>query len=187
MTIEPFDEWARYALIAQLAEELGRSQSFGKKAVQKIVYLLQELGSVPAGFRYTFYTYGVFSSELANTLGVVEGLEGIKIDYDASQNSYQIHAGEKVNSLKERGQQYLDKHKKTLEKVVNFAKKSKTALKLELISTIVFIKKNEGIDIETEEETLVQRVKDLKPRFNDQEIRQGINDLRSFFSELEAA
>lgn len=182
MSIEQFNEWARYALITHLAKEIGDSQTFGKKAAQKVVYLLQELGRVPVGFRYTFYTYGVFSSELANTLGVVEGLEGIKVDYDENQNTYQIKPGVKAGKLEKRGEDFLLRYKADIAKIVSFAK-PRTAKRLELISTIVFIEKNEDLDIDCDEKKLIQRVRELKPQFDDQEIIVGINALRDLLSQ----
>lgn len=179
MTNEQVNEWARYALIVHLAKQLGVSQSFGKKAAQKVVYLLQELGHVPAGFRYTFYTYGVFSSELADTLGVVEGLEGITIDYDEHQNTYRIEEGAKAEKLQKRGEDFLLQHMEAIAKIVSFAK-PRTAKRLELISTIVFVQKNEGLGIGVDEEKLIQRVRELKPQFDTQEIIQGIKALHDF-------
>jgi len=179
MIIEQFNEWARYALITHLAKEIGGSQQFGKKAVQKVVYLLQELGRVPVGFRFTFYTYGVFSSELANTLGVVEGLEGIKVDYDENQNTYRIAPGVKAGKLEKRGEDFLIRYKDAIAEIVSFAK-PRTAKRLELISTIVFVKKNEDLDNNFDDEKLIQRVRELKPQFDDQEIMAGISALRDF-------
>lgn len=177
MSIVQFNEWARYALITHLAKEIGGSQQFGKKAAQKVVYLLQELGRVPVGYRYTFYTYGVFSSELANTLGVVEGLEGIKVDYDENQNTYQIEPGVKADKLGKRGADFLIQHKDAIAKIVSFAK-HRTAKRLELISTIVFVKKNEYLGNDIDQKKLIQRVKELKPQFDDPEIMAGIDALR---------
>lgn len=179
MINEQFNEWARYALITHLAREFDGLQPFGKKAVQKVVYLLQELGRVPVGFRYTFYTYGVFSSELANTLGVVEGLEGIKVGYDEKQNTYQIGPGVKADKLEQRGENFLLQHKDAITKIVSFAK-LKNAKKLELISTIVFVKKNEYPDGCIDEKKLIQQVRELKPQFDDLEIKSGIDALREF-------
>lgn len=177
MTNEQINEWARYALITHLAKELGDTWQFGKKAAQKVVYLLQEIGRVPLGFRYTFYTYGVFSSELANTLGVVQGLEGINVDYDESQNTYHIKSGVKADGLEKRGEVFLHEHKDIIEKIISFSK-DRTAKRLELISTIVFVEKNEQLGKSGDENRLIQRVKELKPQFDAQEIKSGIIALR---------
>lgn len=168
-----FNEWARYALITRLAKELGGSGQFGKKAAQKVVYLLQQIGKVPTGFRYTFYTYGVFSSELANTLGVVEGLGGIVIDYDQDSNAYSIGPGDKADKIRQRGHSFLDSHEDAIDKIVTFAK-GKTARTLELVSTIIFVAMNEKLHTQNMEAELIERVRALKPQFSDTEIKSEI-------------
>jgi uncharacterized protein YwgA len=178
MTIEQPNEWARYALITHLAAKLGGNQKFGKKAAQKVVYLLQQLGGVPMGFRYTFYTYGVFSSDLANMLGTVEGLGGISVDYNPGLNAYYIGGGGKAYKLLNRGQDFLDQHQDAITKIVSLAK-DKTARTLELISTIVFVAKNEDLQNPYPEGELIERVKALKPQFTPEEIKSEIDGLRA--------
>lgn len=183
MTSEPSNEWVRYALISRLAKRLGDNRQFGKKAAQKVVYLLQELGRVPLGFRYTFYTYGVFSSELAYTLGVVQGLEGVNVDYDGTLNAYWIRPGEKAEMLERRSEDFLRTHENAIEEIVSFSM-SRNAKNLELISTIAFVEKNEKSEISGDANMLVQRVNELKPQFSCQEIISGIKDLHDLSDSL---
>jgi hypothetical protein len=65
------EDWDRYALIVDLAERLHGYGKLGKKALQKLVYLLQKLEDVPAGYRFRFFTYGLFADDLAFALDVV--------------------------------------------------------------------------------------------------------------------
>lgn len=58
--------WARYALIAELAERL-RERPFGRTALQKLTYLLQELHGVDTGYEFPLHTYGPYSSGLPRT------------------------------------------------------------------------------------------------------------------------
>ncbi|MGQ0663831.1 MAG: hypothetical protein ACT4P2_09630, partial [Pseudomonadota bacterium] len=58
--------------------------------MQKLVYLIQEIGGVPAGYRYAFYTYGPYSRDLEGDLGIVQSLKGIAIIYDEGSNSFNI-------------------------------------------------------------------------------------------------
>lgn len=177
MTIEQPNEWARYALITHLAKELGDTQDFGKKAAQKVVYLLQQIGGVPTGFRYTFYTYGVFSSDLANMLGIVDGLGGISVGYNPDLNAYYIKSGGKADKIQNKGQDFLDRHQDSIAKIIALAK-DKTARTLELISTIVFVAKNEELQNPDSESELIERVKALKPQFTPEGIKSEIDGLR---------
>ena len=50
----------QYALVAFLIDQAAQSQ-LGKKALQKKVHLIHEMGGVDTGYRFSFYTYGPFS------------------------------------------------------------------------------------------------------------------------------
>lgn len=56
MTSALSESWDRYALIVDLAARIRKKSNFGKKALQKLVYLLQELEDVPVGYRFRFFT-----------------------------------------------------------------------------------------------------------------------------------
>lgn len=59
----------RDALVLQLVDRLREEKSWcGETHIQKAVYLLQELFTVPLGFAFTLYKYGPFSFELRDAL-----------------------------------------------------------------------------------------------------------------------
>jgi uncharacterized protein YwgA len=65
---------------------------------------MQELGGVPLKYRFHFYHYGPYSSDLAGDLEFVNTLKGISIDYNLSLNN--------MVSRRERRQMHLFlKHK----------------------------------------------------------------------------
>jgi len=179
MNIKRANDWGRYALMTHLARRLGAGNNFGKKAAQKVVYLLQEVAGVPTGFRFTFYTYGVFSSELAGALDAVESMGGIDAEYDPAENAYRLRAGLKAATIEGRGMAFLSEYRDAIENIVSFAE-GKTARTLELISTIVFVEKTEGLGRDGEESRLVDRVVELKPRFDVSMVKQRIGELRAF-------
>jgi uncharacterized protein YwgA len=181
MNIDRANDWGRYALMTHLARRLGSSNKFGKKAAQKVIYLLQEMARVPTGFRYTFYTYGVFSSELAAVLDAVESMGGIRAEYDPAENAYRLSAGAKADTIEERGVNFLKEHRNAIDAVISLAE-GKTARTLELISTIVFVVKMEGLDSRDDEAHLVDRVMKLKPKFERSTIKQRISELRGLGS-----
>ena len=69
MRAQFMEKWDQYGLIAELALRLkGVSRQFGKTALQKLFYILQEVYRVPLGYDYTLYNYGPYSEELADDL-----------------------------------------------------------------------------------------------------------------------
>jgi uncharacterized protein YwgA len=172
-------DWARYALLVELARELGDQQAFGKKALQKVVYLLQEVAGIRLGMRFRFYTYGVFSDDLASTLDAVESLGGVVAQYDRAQNTYQLRSGETADQILKRGSNFLNAHRDQIEEIMGFAR-GKTAKTLELVSTIVHVARTEQLGAPEDEGTLVESVYELKPKFDPPTIRRQIVELRNF-------
>jgi uncharacterized protein YwgA len=174
---EVANEWARYAVVTYLASELGENYQFGKKALQKVVYLLQERKGVQLGFRYTFYTYGVFSAELASTVDVVQGLRGITAKFVPGENAYYLRKGEQSADVLAPAEEFLNEHKTKLEEIVEFAK-GKSGKTLELISTIVFVMQSAEFQDGKPDDQLIERVHELKPKFDKACILRELNELR---------
>ena len=75
MATETMEPQGRHALIVELSKRLeGVSPQFGKTALMKLLYLLQEAYGVSTGYRYSFYTYGPYSQEVARRPGYHETL-----------------------------------------------------------------------------------------------------------------
>src|SRR2546429_4005979 len=71
----------RYGLIADLAYRMSQKGfAFGKTALQKLVYFLQELYGIDVGYRFRPYNYGPFDSTLLAELDAVTGLDGVIIE-----------------------------------------------------------------------------------------------------------
>ena len=56
--------WNKYAIIVFLVKEYAKQGRIGRTALQKLIYLLQELFNINCGYDFKFYTYGPFSSEI---------------------------------------------------------------------------------------------------------------------------
>jgi uncharacterized protein len=171
-------DWDQYALLVHIVRRLGSGRPFGRKALQKVVYLLQEHGGIPSNFRYTFYTYGVYSFELANILAAVENMKGVDAVYDNTQNAYDLSKGERADTLELRGKDFLERYNAKIEEVISLAS-SKIAKELELITTAVYVAKNEALDDKDREAELCARVRELKPKFARDEIERQIDELRT--------
>jgi uncharacterized protein YwgA len=177
MSTKRATDWERYAVVGHIADTLKDSNDLGRKAIQKIVYLFQEVGGMPLGFGYMFYTYGVYSVELANTLSAVESMGGIEATYDRAQNSYHLQPGKNLFILNKHGSNFLSRHAQAMDRVFAIAR-GQTAKSLELVSTIIYVSKTENLSARKHEEELLSRVGELKPKFGAHEIKSKVDELR---------
>jgi uncharacterized protein len=173
MTAALSESWDRYALLVDLATRLHAKGYLGKKALQKLVYLLQELENVPAGYRFRFFTYGPFSDDLAFALDVVEGIGGLKITYDQNMNTYEIMPGRAASNVLEKGRGFLEKHRPAIDHLIDHFG-GRTAMELELIATIVYLLDAKG---EMNDDNLVTAVLELKPKYERGRVKRVIEDL----------
>ena len=173
--------WKRYGLIAELAKKMESQQSqFGKTALQKMLFLLQEVYGVDCGYDFSLYTYGPFSSQIVQDLDFVETSKGVKVQNVAPMaGGYIISPGEETDRLRKKAENFLNKTnvQNAFSKLINqFGYYS--ARDLELISTIVYVArdlKNDEGDLAREK--IVQRVKQLKPKFSEETIDSKIQKL----------
>ena len=173
--------WNRYALIAELADRLqDRSPQFGKTVLQKMVYLLQELYGVDCGYRFDLYMYGPFSAELLQDLDLVESVGGVSVvPVISGMGGYQIRPGARNQALREKAKDFLlsEKISDALNKLVEeFG--GYWAKDLELRSTILYVardlKRSSGAVSQAD---LARIVKEIKPKFQDAEVQQAINEM----------
>jgi len=171
--------WNKYALIVELADRLkDRCPQFGKTALQKMVYLLQEVYGIDCGYRFDLYTYGPFSSELLQDLDLVENLEGVNVvPVISGTGGYQILPGERGEALKNKAIDFLSDEKvaSSLDNLVeDFG--NYWAKDLELRSTVVYVAK-ELKRSNISQANLARTVKEIKPKFTDAEVQQAINEM----------
>ena len=172
----------QYAFVAFLIDQAAQSQKqLGKKALQKTVHLIQEMGGVDTGYRFSFYTYGPFSVNLAGDLDVIANSGGAKISYDAWDNHYQIDPDEHTNRMIERGRKFIEKNKKTIERVLKtFGDRS--AKDLELVSTIAYLRRHAPNEEFEDNCKLAKHVKSLKPKYSETEVEKAISEVKDFLS-----
>ncbi len=168
--------WENYGLIAELAYRLkDRRFQFSKTALQKLIFLLQELFGIKCGYRFDFYIYGPYCSDIEIDLSLVESWGGVKIypnDY-----GYDIKVGEKNESIREKAKDFLnrpDVNNAIEQLVTEFG--NLNAKELELISTIVYVVHEEK---DITKNKLIEIVRSLKPRFSENEILEKIDTLLS--------
>jgi uncharacterized protein YwgA len=169
--------WHQYAVISYVAQKVGGGFRLGKTAIQKLIYLMQELGRVPLGYRFHFYHYGPYSSDLAGDLGFVNTLKGISIDYEPSLNVYDITQGEKTGVLISKASDFIKDYEKGIDTILNdFG--GKRAQELELIATIIYVWKDAQEEENYDKEYMINKVAELKPKFTISEIQASLNYLK---------
>jgi uncharacterized protein len=174
--------WHRYALISELAKRLnGVSPQFGKTALQKLVYFLQELYGVDCGYDFQLYSYGPFTSQLLGDLDLVEHFGCVSVEpVHSITGGYEIRPTEKADSLQGKAVSFLNnaKTKQAIDSLVSeFG--AHTAKDLELRATIVYVER--GMHRKSKHPTMqdvCRLVGQIKPKFSSQEIKQAVDDLR---------
>jgi uncharacterized protein len=165
----------KHALITYVADKLGKGK-LGKKALQKIMHLIQDLEKVPVGYSFPFYTYGPFSDDLSFDADIVKMFGGITMDYDSVNNAYSISSGENAKIIIKEGEAFLNQYKAGISNVLDrFG--NKTAKELELLSTIVYLKRE---DSKISDASLVSKVRALKPKYSENEINAAFSGLKGY-------
>ncbi|MCX7050065.1 MAG: hypothetical protein NTX50_31850, partial [Candidatus Sumerlaeota bacterium] len=159
----------------------GKSQQFGKTALQKLIYLLQTIYGVDCGYSFEFFTYGPYCSAIFSDLETVELWEGVKVASKPLTGGYHITPGEHCAEIIEKGKKFLTNSHvvKSLESLVkDFGQMS--AKDLELRATIIYIERDHKIDkgvISWQE--LERLTHEIKPKFSRLEIEHAIKELEA--------
>jgi uncharacterized protein YwgA len=168
--------WHQYAAISYMAANAKGSPSLGKTAMQKLIYLVQELQDVPIGYRFQLYNYGPYSSDLAEDLTYVEFLDGIKVDFDPVQNSYKIHAAKASDFLIGKASDFIAHFRQGIDRIIQEFGNRKVR-ELELIATAVYASRILKELDSYSEERLIEQVREIKPKFSNEEIVEAIKEL----------
>lgn len=157
----------RLATLAALVNEVEPHRGLGRTAVMKLTYFLQTLEGMPLGYDFRIYTYGPYDVQVLEDLKIAE-LVGAVVSHEYAHSygyGYKIVAGEMVDRIIHSEPKIAD-HKSSVAWVVSeFG--SRTAIDLEMVSTIVFIDRasfDDGENLTTRE--IATRVKSIKPRLN---------------------
>jgi hypothetical protein len=177
MMVTRIDQFGRSALIAAVIEK--SPSTFGRTALMKCLYFLQELAGVPLGYHFGLYTYGPFDSDVLNDLGLAERIGAVesRIFHFSGGHGYELRPSD-TNKLLSRAEELISRHQNAIDWVVReFG--SKSALDLEMASTLVYVDRSaaeEGSAISLHD--LVRKVRNIKPHLDIRRIEQEANRLR---------
>lgn len=181
MTMTVDIPWNRYALIAELTKRVDKiSPQFGKVALQKMVFLLQEVYQVDCGYDFRLYSYGPFDSQLLNDLDLVAHWGYVCVNrVNDMLGGYKIRPTDSVDSIRAKATDFLDsdKTKTAIDKLME-TYGAMTARDLELRATTVYVAKNMQVkgNLATKE-NICHLVGQIKPKYTAQEIEQAVMEL----------
>jgi hypothetical protein len=173
--------WRRYALIAELAKRLdGISPQFDKTALQKAIFLLQEVYGIDCGYDFKLYSFGPFDPQLNGDLDLVEYWGCVATQWvNAFFGGYRIRPTEKVDLIRPKAAAFLDD--KRTESALNDLVTTYGAMparELELRATTVYVERNiRAKGQSATRQTVLHLVGQVKPKFTPQEIEEAVNEL----------
>lgn len=174
--------WTQCGVIADLTQRLKDvSPQFGKTALQKMVFLLQEVYKVDVGYSFGFHTFGPFAGELLGNLDFAErmGAVVVKSVEGTYGYGYSIEPGEHVMDVREKAKDFLSQHKKSMDDLVDeFGEKN--AKQLELLTTIIYLNKEIMFDEhKMPRDEAIKKIRELKPKFTINEVSEGMVELEN--------
>lgn len=167
--------YERVAFVTSLASSAKRS--FGRTALMKFMYFLQELRNVPLGYNFTLYSYGPFDSDVLSDLSSAEGCGAVTstLSIYAGGYGYEIRPGDGAKRILRENKKLLSSFEKDIKWVVdNFGDLSSS--QLELVGTVIFVARELGGKADTD--SVAGIVRELKPHFEESAIKVRIEELR---------
>ena len=168
----------QFALNAYLVKNYESTIPIGKKAVQKLVYLCQDLYRVPTGYHFTLYTFGPFSRDLSADIDILSNLDVISVKYDDDHDAFHISPGTRCDKYIREGSRFIASNE---EKIVRLLKqfRNRTARDLELSATMLYLIGHSPQGRNSDEDT-VGKLLQLKPKYTKKEARARLSELKEF-------
>jgi len=160
------------ALITQLADKAPNGY-IGRTALMKFCYFLQTLRKIPLGYSFSLYSYGPFDSKVLSDLNFAETIGAVKSDVSLYPGGYgyEIKKGEAASRILAAASSHLAAYQESIDWVLSEFGEFSSA-DLELLATIVFVNREANYETGLGIMELVQRVRDVKPRFQEYYIRE---------------
>lgn len=148
----------------------------GKKALQKLVYFLQEAG-IPLGCTFSMHLYGPYSNEVAQEYDELVALE---ILHEAPLR-HDFEPGAKCRVYLEEYGAKINPHKDKLDRIIDLLGQF-PPMELEMYATTHFIATALFETYETSEsEKIIREVRQAKgAKFSDDQIRKALDDMENW-------
>jgi uncharacterized protein YwgA len=168
------------ALIAHLIAQAAPRKRLGRTALMKCLFFLKVLKQVPLPYSFGLYTYGPFDSDVLDDLKYGEALGAVKgtlVQYPGGQG-YEYEGGPNIEQVEKTAKEFLSRHEKSIDWVLSeFG--SRTAIDLEMASTLVFIDRvTNAKKAKATIADLARKVHDVKPHLELGKIEQEARALK---------
>ena len=165
----------RMGVFAELAKK--SRYRFGRTALMKLCYFLQEVEGVPLQYEFSLYTYGPFDSEVLADLQTAEELNILETEFEQYPGGYgyQIGPGPSADRVIHQAKEFFDEYLEVVDRIAASLASKKPA-ELELASTIVFVSKGKP---GSSDQAIVTLVRAVKPYFSVADVRSQLTWLRT--------
>lgn len=169
------------AWVLRAIESLNSSGSWtGRTHVHKLLFVAKQLGGADVPFSYELYQYGPYSYELDSTIRDLQGVGLLEPVARAPGYGPSYIATEGWTRLLSGRGDLGDRQTKILNDVAaSFGDMSSSDL--EVVATCLWVEDVEGV---RSEDGIVDRVRELKPRYKSPFIKSKLQDLRAIRSKL---
>lgn len=173
--------WNKVGLISKFSKEFELSTTqFGKTAVMKYLFILQEVFKVPFEYEFSLYTYGPYCADVLSDLDYSEAIDAVKLyNVCSGTGGYCIRPSTKTEEYISKSDSFLKDYDKEIKEVISLFGKM-TARDLELRSTIIYMYKNyinNSWAISSDE--IASDVNQIKPHFTNEEILSAYDQLEA--------
>ncbi len=182
LTIDPNTCFQKNALITYIVHGLDSIEGplcIDKAALQRIVYIVQEIYSLPLGYDFALYNYGPYSADLTGDLEYTEYLGGVKGNYGPGGSaacSSVLKTGEQSGDFIREALEFLKEHHVenldgTLVTIGSFA-----SYELDILASLHMICR-ELDEKERSRKLLAVKLKEIKPQAHDQIVEKMLQFL----------
>lgn len=173
------DNSKEYSLVVKICELMEKQDYvLSKIALHQLFYILQELHFSEKYYDFKLFTYGPYAVKLTSDLDYLFNNEILNIKYCQGPNYYgsKIELGKCYERFSNTNKDFLSDIENKIEETIKYFGNN-SARALELRGAIIYLYKNESID---DKDKLIDRLKLIKPYFNDKEIDEALDDLKDF-------
>ncbi len=171
-------EWQlRLSILSKLVAEAPAKP--GRTALMKFAYLLQTVRRVPLGYQFKLYNYGPYDAAVLSDLSQASMFDATESEtvYYPSGYGYEYSPGENYEELCQKDKVELAEFDDDIDWVLK-EYGDWSASQLELLSTVVFAEREMQRKQKSAPKTdLCQRVKGIKPHFDEDTIAAMIDSL----------
>lgn len=163
----------RAAILSALVDEMDKQGSWcGETHIQKCVYFMQEMTSVPTGFKYIIYKHGPFSFELRDELGDMRAHFILKVEAQPYPYgpSWKIEISGKM--LERQFQKTVEQYKPHIEFVASKLS-TKSVAELERLSTALYISTSSNGSVTDR----AKQIHELKPHISIAQALEALGEV----------